>query len=891
MRLVDWLQRRRRDDDLLEEIQSHLTMAARDRAESGESPDRAWQAAHREFGNVTLTRDATRLSWGGLWRERLVHFAHDVRYSARVLRKSPGYALIVTAVLALGIGANAAVFSLFKSLALKPLSGVDDGARLAVVVARTSAGRIVPLSHPDFRDIQAESRAFAGLAGTVSSAFSVGLGADSRRAQGEAVTGNYFQVLQVGVQRGRAIQPSDDAAPGQSPVVVISDRMWRQTFDSDPDIVGRTIRVNAKPLTIIGVAAPDFHGTIVSWVIDLFIPMSMQPELQEENLLTARRTPLMWGLGRLGAGVSLAAADQEVGLLAQRLAALQTEPPLDQRATVIPLWQSPFGAQTYFLPLVAMLSVMSALLLLIVCANVSNLLLVRGISRRGEIAARFALGATRLRILRLLLVESLILAIPGTALGLLVARGIMILIDLNRLAARAGSPITILLDTSLDWTVVAFATALACGSLLVFALVPALRSSRIDLAGIMKDDLSPRGGSRGRMRGVLVVSQVAVSLVLLVCTGLVLRSLKAAEVADTGFDANRVALVGLNLRPAGYAEGAGRSFYQRLLESARGDANVESATLTTELPLQFVDNETNSMAIEGYTARSGDDMQVKANVIAPDYFKTLQIPLVTGRDFVQTDGPNALPVAIVNETMARRFWGTPEQAIGKRVQIALGTAADQGGWRTVVGVARDIKYVLLNEALRPYAYLPFDQAYRPDINLLVRARTASSDGVARGRAIVAGLDANLPTHGARMLREVTGIALTIFNMAASVLLVFGLVALTLTALGTYGLVSYAARQSTHEVGVRLAIGAARTTIVRQFLRQGLWLGAIGAIGGIAAAAALTRVVASLLYGVSATDGVSFTAAFAAVLTIVALASLIPAWRASQTDPLVALRQR
>ena len=346
--------RRRPDpDDLQEEIRSHLAMAARDRIADGADPETARLAALKEFGHVTLTHEAARLSWGGAWRERLIDIAQDVRYALRVLRRSPAYAAIVIAVLALGLGANVAVFSLFKSLALKPLPGVGGSGSLGVLVGRTGAGRIVPLSHPDFRDLQNAQQAFAGLAGTTSSSFTLGLGVNSRRVQGELVTGNYFQVLGVGAQVGRILQPSDDVTPGNHPVVVISDRLWRRTFDSDPAIVGKVIRVNATSLTIAGVAQADFHGTIVSWVVDLYIPIMMQPQLQGRDALSARQAPLLWGLGRLNAGMSVRAADQEAELLSARLAAQQPERQVDQRATVIPMWRSPYGAQTYMLPLAA----------------------------------------------------------------------------------------------------------------------------------------------------------------------------------------------------------------------------------------------------------------------------------------------------------------------------------------------------------------------------------------------------------------------------------------------------------------------------------------------------------------------------------------------------------
>ena len=417
MRFFDWLLRSDRDDDLQEEIRAHLSMATQDRIDEGEDARRARLASLKQFGNVTLAREATRLSWGGAWRDRLAEVAYDVRYSVRVLRRSPGYSFVVIAVLALGIGANVSLFSLFNALALKPLPAVERSASLGVLVSRTDAGRILPLSHPDFRDLRDGQRAFAGLAGTSMEGYSLGLGTHGERVFGEMVTGNYFSVLGVRARLGRTLEPSDDVSPGKHPVVVISDGLWKRAFASDPAVVGKTIQVNAYPLTVVGVTEPGFQGSIVSLALDLFIPVMMQPQLRGRDRLSARQTPMLWGLGHLKPGTSIGAAAAEADQLSARLDARQPERQVGQRATVIPMWRSPYGAQTYMLPAIALLGVMGALLLLIVCANVSNLVLVRGVSRRGEIAARVALGASRARIMRLLFVESVALSLPGAAWG------------------------------------------------------------------------------------------------------------------------------------------------------------------------------------------------------------------------------------------------------------------------------------------------------------------------------------------------------------------------------------------------------------------------------------------------------------------------------------------
>jgi predicted permease len=503
--------------------------------------------------------------------------------------------------------------------------------------------------------------------------------------------------------------------------------------------------------------------------------------------------------------------------------------------------------------------------------------------RRGEIAARLALGASRARILRLLFAESLVLALPGAALGILTARGIGVLI--GRSTTAGVTPVPISLNTTPDWTVVVFALVLSFASSLVFGFIPAFHSSRVDLAGIMKDDLSPRGGSRGRLRSVLVVSQVAVSLLLLVGAGLVMRSLAAAQTAYPGFDERGVASATIDLASGSYDETQGSVFYDRVLDTLRAQPGNDAVSMARQLPLSLVDGNSSDTVIEGWDARKGEDMRFLLNTVSPDYFNTLRIPLVTGRDFARTDESESLPVAIVNETMSRRFWAEPNQALGKRIRVG------RGQWRTIVGVARDIKYARVNEDPRPHVYLPMGQNYLSSLTIHVRSQDAEAQLLARLRSTVQALDPNLPILDVTMLREQTRTALSIFTMAASTLMTFGVFAMILTALGTYGLVSYAARQSTHEIGIRIAIGADRGHLLRRFLARGLRLGAAGAVCGLVIAFVVARLLTSLLYGVSATDPVSFTAALAVVMTIVLVASLIPAWRASRTDPIAALRHR
>jgi putative ABC transport system permease protein len=438
-----------------------------------------------------------------------------------------------------------------------------------------------------------------------------------------------------------------------------------RAFGADPAVVGRTVRVSGFPLTVVGVAAPAFRGTLPSLDVEAFVPIMMQAQLQGHDDLFRRDAPRLWGLGRLRPGVSTGAASAQARVLFARLWTLHPAQETAQQATVIPMWQSPFGAQTYLLPALGLLTIMGVLVLLIVCANVSNLVLARGVSRRGEIAARLALGASRARVLRLLFVESLSLAIPGAIVSLLASEGLMWLMS-HVGPADAAAPGRTFFDVSIDPLVALFGLLLSCGCALVFGLLPAFRVSRVDLSSVMRDDLSPRAASSGRMRNLLVIAQVAVSLVLLVGAGLVLRSLVSARHADPGFDAGNVASLSLDLQSSGYRDAAGHTFFAKVLDALRAEPGVESVTLATTTPMALVPGRTAGFEIESYRPQADEDMSFLFNPIAPDYFRTLRIPLLSGRDFTASDGTSSRRVVIVNETLARRFWKDSAQALGKR---------------------------------------------------------------------------------------------------------------------------------------------------------------------------------------------------------------------------------
>ena len=896
MPILSWLKRlwpsRLDEKDFEDEVRAHLAMAEADRIADGADRRDARLSSLKEFGNVMLTAEAARRVWTPWWLASLHDLASDVRFALRALARKPGFAVTVVGVLTLGIGANSAVFTMLKGMALTPIAGVAGSARLGVIYAETSAGRAVGVSYPDYRYLRDHGQAFSGLAGTSVAPVNLGRGRGARQVWSEIVTGNYFEVLGVRPLQGRVLQPSDEAAPGRHPVVVISEGLWRREFGSDPAIVGRTVEINNQALTVVGVTDPTFHGTTVVYDVEAYIPVMMAPQLgfafgsQETTpsaILDDPRAHIFHPTGFLRPGATLESAAAEAEALWAARAPDRPLTDVSQRLRVVPFWRSPGGAPLFVLPTLGVLSAMGLLVLAIACANIAGLVLVRGVSRRGEIALRMAVGATRIRIVRLLVVENLVLALPGALLGVLLARqAIPVLV---RHAEWMAAPERVFFNVGVDGLVVAFAVAVACGSALLFGFVPALQASRVDLVTVINEDASTRGASRGRLRAGLVVAQVAVSLLLLVGAGLAARSVDAALRAHPGFDARQTAIVGMDARLNAYDKASGPAFYRQVLEAARARPGIESATLAEHTPLALLDTASHLVAIEGYEPQRGEDLAFMANTVAPDYFRTLRIGIVAGREFEDRDDATGAPVAVVNQALAQRFWGGAADAIGKRIRIG------DREWRTVVGVAADIKYLRIDEPPRPYLYVPLLQSYRPRMVLHTRGPAPVDRLVEQARAIVASVDPELPILTARPLAESTRGALIFLDLTAAMLFIFGVAGMGLAGMGTYGLVSYVVNQSTREIGIRMALGATRLSVVRQLLGRGLRLGAIGAVLGIVAALGLTRLLGGVLFGVSTTDAIAFARALAVVLGGVAIATALPAWRAARTSPLTALRHQ
>jgi predicted permease len=895
MSLRTWLRGRRLDlddEDFKAEVQAHLAMATKDRVADGADPEAARFAALKEFGNVTLTTEAARRVWRPRWVEALHDLWLDVRYAARSLRTHPAFALTVIAVLTIGIGLNATVFTMLKAIAISPIAGVPGSSAMVVVLRETDAGRQVRLSYPDYRLLREREPSMQGLMASVVAAVGLGRGRESRALWGEFVTGNYFQAMGVRASLGRTVLPSDENPSGGEPVVVISDGLWRRDFGADPRVIGRTLEINGTQFTIVGVVDPSFHGTTVVYDVEVFVPLTMAPQLgfrfgsQETTpaaVLADRRAQVLYPQGFLPAGMSLDRARAGADAFWTTLAPERPVTDPREHLRVEPFWRTPNGAPLILRPVLTVLTVTGLLVLVIACANIAGLVLVRGLARRGEIAVRLALGATRRRIVRLLVVENLLLAIPGVVLGVLVAaNGVPWFVAQ---AENLAAPRRLFFNVEVDRLVMAFSVFVACGSALVFGFVPALQSSRIDLVTAINEDASPRGASRARGRGALVVAQVAVSLVLLVGAALVTRSLDAARHTSPGFDPNHLTAISMDVKQAGLDEPEGRVFYRRLIESMRRSSGTDTATVALLGPLNLFATRAQRVEIDGYVPRKDDDLAFMWNAVGPDYFRTMRIPLVAGRDVLDRDDKATERVAVVNRTFAERFLGEPRRAIGRHIRVG------DGEWRTIVGVAGDVKYLRLDEPPRPYVYLPVFQVYRSDLLLHTRGPAPSEAQVARARAEIAALAPNLPLMFARPMDDEMRGATIFMNLSAFMLFVFGATGIALAALGTYGLVSYTVTQSTRDIGIRMALGASALSVARAFVGRGVRLGVIGAVVGTAIALATSQLLGSVLFGVSATDPASFARALAIVLVTVALASLVPAWRASKTDPLKALRHQ
>ena len=805
----------------------------------------------------------------------------DIRYGLRMIGKAPAFTVLAMLALAIGICGNTTIFSVINGLIFRPLTGVKDPARLVgLYTADRSGGLYGSSSYPDYVDFRDQTDVFESLAASQPATLSFSDESEARRLRGFTVTGNYFEVLGVSAQLGRTLQASDDQ-PSDSQPVVISDALWRARFSGDPAVVGQTLRLNNTPYTIAGVASASFRGLRVGPAPEFWLPMRTVPHVAGSG----RADRGLEVVGRLKPGATVAQAQTQLTTIAARLAEAYPksnrgtlERPNDPKpVTIVTESRLRPSAQTGLWRLSSLLFVVVGLVLLIACANVANLLLARASVRRREIAVRLALGASRRGLVRQLLTESMLLALLGGAAGLILTQWTAGALPRFFPPEDLGG-----VDFSIDWRVLVFTLGVALITGVLFGLVPALQATRLNLIPSLKDEAGSSGQRLRRLalRDVLVISQLAVSLVLLICAVLSVRSLRHAVHSDPGFAVNSLLEASLETRGANLTQQQSQLFYEQTVERVSSLPGVQSATLVAFVPLSG-GGYRRTVDAEGYQPQAKEDTELNTNIIGPNYFNTMGIPIVGGRDFNAQDRQGSPPVVMVNEVFARRYFGG--NAVGRRLRFGSGV------FREIVGVVRTAKYRHLREEPLPFIYTPLAQEPQSGMTLMVRSASDPAALVAAVRNEIGAINRDVPLFSVQTMRERIASQLAADRVIAVLLSVFGGSALLLAAIGIYGVVGYAVAQRTREIGIRIALGADRHDILKLIVGQGMVLVVIGAGIGLALALGATQLLKSLLFGVSATDPLTFVSVVLVLVGVAVLACYLPARRAMKVDPLVALR--
>ena len=805
----------------------------------------------------------------------------DVRYGLRILIKQPVFTLVAVLSLALGIGANTAIFSLVDTLLWRTLPVESPETLVALYTRDEKNPGFAPLSHLNWKDYRETSRSFSGVLGYSFAPVDLQTGGEPVRTFALLVSGNYFDLLGIRPVLGRTFLPEEDGEPGAHPVVVVSHRFWQESLGGNPAALGKPVTINGSGYTVIGVAPEEFTGLDLGGQPQLWIPMAMNRQIQPNqafNWYETRRGLFLNARARLRPGVSLSAAQAELATLAERL---QREYPDDNKGrsiVLVPLTESLINPQVRqgLMTSTGMLMAVVGLVLLIACANVSNLLLAQAAARRREIAVRLSQGAARSRLIRQLLTESLLLALLGGAVGLLVAQWVQGL--LPRLLPQG--PVA-LLELSLDGRALAFTLGIALLTGLLFGLVPALQASRADLVSALKNQAQTRPGRlRGfGVRGLLVAGQVALSLVSLIAAGLFVRSLGEVQRIDPGFPAGRLAVLGFDVGLQGWDQPRSEQFYRDVRERIAAVPGVSGATLAQAGPFQGAFRR--SVFLEGGDG-SNDGSMVQVNPVAPDYFTTMGVQVARGRTFTEADRQGGPGVVIVNQTMADTLW-PGQDPIGKRFHFFGQEPV------SVVGVARDIKYNFPGEDPQPYVYEPLAQRYVTNVTLVVRTERSPESILAAVQKEIRAMAPTMPLVGVSTVPDLLDASLWAPRAGASLLALFGALALGLASVGLYGVMSFSVTQRSREIGVRMALGAQQRDVLRLVLRQGLTVVGAGLLAGLLLAFGATRLVANLLFGVTPTDPLAFGVTSALLALVAFGATLIPALRATSVNPIIAIR--
>jgi predicted permease len=815
---------------------------------------------------------------------------NDLCYAWRILIKSPGFSIVAVLALGLAIGANTSIFSLFNGVMWRPLPVKDPQQLVVVATKQRGLDFPIPLSYPDFQDYRQLKAVFSDMIGYVPDPVNLQVGGRPTRAWAELVTGNYFSMLGLEAARGRTFAADEGWVPGRDALIVLSYKYWQTRFGGNPDIVGRSVQVNKHPFTIIGVAPERYHGAYYFLEPDFYIPVTAMSLLDPKSAddLNKRGATYLRVLARLQPGMTPSQALAAAQPTDRRLAQEFPESHKDMSLLVIPeLNARPEpGLGAFMSKAVWVFMSLAGLVLLIACANVANLILARANGRRKELAMRFALGASRGRMIRQLLTESVLLALCGGIAGLVFARwAAMVLMSIR---IPTDLPLH-LFDLRVDWRVFAFSFLVALITGIVAGLMPAMQAHRTDLADTLKVGGRSGGGSTGhhRFRNALVVAQVAVSLLLLACAGFFIRSFQNSASVDMGFRVDHTLMMSVDLGLQGYSEERGQQFYRQISDRVKSLPGVRDASFAAYIPMGY-ENDIVNVYPDGQPVDNKSSAETSFNnQVQPDYFRAVGVHVIKGREFTEADSATAPKVAIVNETFANKIW-PGQDPTGKIFRTEKDGPAIQ-----VVGLTRTGKYTFLYETPQLFVYFPVAQRYVAAATLMVYSQDDPLRLVGPVRDQIQQLDGSLPVFDVNTMEAHVeyGKPLLPARLGAMLVGAFGMLGLVLATVGVYGVVSYSVSQRTHEIGIRSALGAQRRNVLGMVLKQGMTMALIGTAIGIVLAFLLFRGLHSVLYGVASTDLVTLAAVSSLLLAIAFVASYIPALRATQVDPVVALREQ
>ncbi|MGH9162851.1 MAG: ADOP family duplicated permease [Vicinamibacteraceae bacterium] len=886
------------ESGLAEEVAQHLEDLHRDLQNGGASPGEAYTRTVSELDDINEIRSGLARSQrmpkhdvvplgDATSHTRIGDLQRDLRYAGRTMRTNPVFVVFVVVTLGLGIGANTTVFTVINTLLLNPMPVAAPSELVAVSsvpsVGTAQGNALMPLSYPNFKDYQAQTSVFDSLAGYARMrALSWQADGATQGLMSEFVTGNYFSTLGVGVAAGRTFGPEADMRDGADAVAVMNYGTWQTRFGGAPDIVGRQLRLNGQVVTVIGVARPGFIGVNGLVGPDLWLPFATAEQLLPSEMRTAvtdRSKPMLQGVGRLTPGATVSRTEANVTTVASVLARQYPAANEGQTVTVRPISDVLFGGGSRIVRFAgAVLAAVAGIVLLIACSNVANLMLARSAARQGDMAVRMALGASRGRLVRQLLTESLLYGVLSGGFGVLLAlSGVQLL-------ATTLPATGIFVASRLDTTVLLFALFISVVTGVLSGALPALTASRAGVAGILNEARTAgRSARRVSVANTLLVGQVALSFLLLVTASLFLRSIQRAYDIDPGFNAARLAVFITNPGQAGYGEPNTRAFYQMVRDRVARLRGVESVSWASNMPL-FARPVT-GLQIEGRPEESSTERVASIlNTVDDGYFQTSGVSIQKGREFTELDHATSLPVAVVNEKLARDYW-PGEDALGKRIRVP-----GEQQMREIVGVARTANYSSWGEPSQLCVYIPLAQNHLPAMTLYVRTQGNPAQIIGPVVREISAADSQVLVNGIRTGQQVTDGSLFQARIGVVLLSVFGLIALGLASIGLYGILAYAVTQRQREIGLRMALGASHSTVMQLILKQGMTLVSIGVAIGFVAALLVGRVLSGMLYGVGATDPVSLIAAASVLGGVALVACYVPARWATRVDPLVALRQ-